>query len=88
LSKPASHVGYVHERSNKEMTFIRFTEEAYRGAVFPGDSRVMKVSYYVDQRLFERRSQVFAQAITARAYAEDKVAAAEVKKTVSEMQQF
>jgi hypothetical protein len=42
----------------------------------------------VDQRLFEHRSQVFAQAITARAYAEDKVAAEEIKKTVSEMQQF
>lgn len=88
LKKPASHVGYVPDRSNKESTLIRFTEESHRGALFPGDSRVMKVSYYVDQQLFERRSQVFERVITARAYAEDEVAAAEAKKTVSEMQQY
>jgi hypothetical protein len=88
LKKPASHVGYVPDRSNKEITLIRFTEESYRGTLFPGDSRVLKVSYYVDQRLFEHRSQIFQQLIGARAYAEDKVAAEEVKKTVSEMQQF
>ena len=88
LKKPASHVGYVPDRSNKEITLIRFTEESYRGTLFPGDSRVLKVSYYVDQRLFEHRSQIFQQLIGARAYAEDKVAADEVKKTVSEMQQF
>jgi hypothetical protein len=88
LKNPASHVGYVRDRSNKEITLIRFTEESYKGALFPGDSRVMKVSYYVDQRLFEHRSQIFEQDITVRAYAEDEVAAAEAKKTVSEMQQF
>jgi hypothetical protein len=88
LKKPASHVGYVPDRSNKEITLIRFTEESYRRTLFPGDSRVLKVSYYVDQRLFEHRSQIFQQLIGARAYAEDKVAAEEVKKTVSEMQQF
>jgi hypothetical protein len=48
----------------------------------------MKISYYVGQRLFQHRGQIFEQVITVRANAEDQVAAAEVKKTVSEMQQF
>ena len=88
LKKPASHVGYVPDRSNKDVTLIRFTHDSYKGALFPSDSRLLKVSYHMNERLFNYRSQFLEQLITARAYAEGTVAAVEVKKIVSEMQRF
>ena len=48
----------------------------------------MKISYQMNRRLFNYRSQLFELSITARAYAEGKVAAEEVTKPVSEMQCF
>jgi len=88
LKKPESHLGYVPERSNDVTTLIRFTHESFNGAIFPGDSQLMKISYHINQRLFNYRSQFFEQFITARAYAEDEAAAEEIKETVSEMQCF
>jgi hypothetical protein len=88
LKKAASHIGYVPDRSDDDVTLIRFTHEAYRGVLFPGDSRLMTVSYHMNQRLYDYRSQFFEQFIVARAYAGGEVAAEEVRKTVSEMQRF
>jgi hypothetical protein len=88
LKRPESHSGYVRDRSNDGFTLIRVTHESFGGALFPGDSRLMKISYQMNQRLFNYRSQLFEQLITARAYAEGKVAAEQVTKTVSELQRF
>jgi len=87
LRKASSHVGYVRERSDEDVTLIRFTHELHSGPVFPGDSRLMRISYHMSQKLFEHSSQLFGEAITARAYVEG-VVAAEIKKSVGEMQNF
>lgn len=88
LKRPESHIGYIRDRSNSQFTLIRVTPESFRGPLFPGDSRLMKISYQMNQRLFNCHGQLFEQLITARAYAEGKFAAEQVTKTVSEMQCF
>ena len=88
LRRPESHLGCVRDRSNDQFTLIRFTHESFGGALFPGDSRLMKISYQMNQRLFNYRGQLFELSITARAYADGRVAAEEVTKPVSEMQRF
>jgi hypothetical protein len=82
LNKPASHVGYVRERSDQGVTLIRFTHESYMGALFPGDSQTMKISYHMNQKLFDYRSQFFEQIISARSYAESAVAVKEPHRLV------
>jgi hypothetical protein len=88
LKEPESHVGYVRDRSTDQITLIRFTHESHKGALFPGDSRLMKISYHMSQRLFNHRSEFFKQSITVSAYAEGEVAAEEIKTPASEMQCF
>ena len=67
---------------------IRFTHQSHSGALYPGDSKLMTISYHKNQRLFRSRSQLFEQVISARVYADGEVAAEQSKKTVSEMQCF
>jgi hypothetical protein len=88
LKNAASHVGFVRERSNDSVTLIRFTHQSHSGALYPGDSKLMTISYHMNRRLFDYRSQLFEQVISARAYADGEVAAEQIKKTVSEMQCF
>jgi hypothetical protein len=91
LKNAASHVGFVRERSNDIVTLIRFTHQSHSGALYPGDSKLMTISYHMNQRLFGgvgSRSQLYEQVISARAYADGVVAAEQIKKSVSEMQRF
>ena len=74
----------VRERSNDDTSLFRVTHEA-QGQIFPGDSKRTQVSYRMDSVLFGRKSDLFAQAIIARAYVEGSLMA-EVTKPVSEMQ--
>jgi hypothetical protein len=88
LNNAASHVGFVRERSNDSVTLIPFTHQSHSGALHPGDSKLMTMSYHMNQRLFDCRSQLFAQVVSAPASADGEVAAEQLKKTVSEMQCF
>ena len=88
LKNAASHVGFVRERSNDSVTLIRFTHQLHDGALYPDDSKLMTISYHMNQSLFRSRGQLFEQVISARAYADGEVAAEQIKKTVSEMQCF
>jgi hypothetical protein len=85
LKNAVSHLGHVCERSNDKVTLIRFTHESHKGVVYTGNSKLLKISYRMNQTLFDYRSRLFEQVISARAYA-DEVAAEEIRKTVREMQ--
>lgn len=87
LKKASSHEGYVRERSDKHVTLIRFTHDSDNAPIFPGDSRLMQLSYHMNRELFERSSRLFGEVITARAYVQG-VMAAEINKAVGEMQNF
>jgi hypothetical protein len=87
LLKTLSHVGYVKERSDRSVSVIRFTHELNNGAIFPSDSRLMQISYRMTHELYYGRGQLFDQAVSARAYVEGAMAA-DIKKTVGELQNF
>ena len=87
LKKGSSYVGYVKERSDQDVSVIRFTHEFYKGAIFPDDSRLMQIAYSMTRELYYGRGQLFGQLVSARAYVEG-VMAAEIKKPVGELQNF
>jgi hypothetical protein len=86
LGRPESHVGYIRERSNGNVTLTRFYHESYGGAIYPG-ARLMTISCQMNERLFRRGGHLFDQLVIARAYVEGAMAA-KIKKTVREMQRF
>jgi hypothetical protein len=86
--KPASHICYVADRSNQQESLFRFTHEGYKGPIYPGDSLTMTISYYMNWELFKHRSRFLEQPFVARAFADGAVAAEEVRKIASEMQNF
>ena len=88
LKNGSSHVGYVKERSDEDVSLIRFTHEAHKGPIFPDDLRHMLVSYRMTHELYSgHRRQLFDQVVSVRAYVEGEMAA-EIRKPVAELQNF
>jgi hypothetical protein len=87
LRKASAHVGFVPERSNKDATLIRFRHESHNGSIYPGDSRLLLISYRMTHELYERRGQLLEQPVIARAYIQG-VLGAEIKQPAANLQQF
>lgn len=65
---------HVPERDAPDMRFFRLDSEKHRpkDKVYPGDAkRVIAINYFVDQRLFRNRGDLFDQIVKATLYAED-----------------
>ena len=70
----------IRDRSDNRRSLFRVTQEGF-GPIYPGDVKQIRVSYQMNQPLFDREEELFLQLITARAYAENALVA-EVSKPV------
>lgn len=77
----------VPERSGRELTFFRVDSRAARKALRPGDAYVVNISYYVDERLFTERRDVFERAVAARVLVDGEIVA-ETCRPMRELENF
>lgn len=84
------HVIYslqVRSRSNAKRALFRMTQADKRSELRPGDTVEMSIDYIVDDHLFARRAEWFAERVVATAYLDDQQVA-QCEQRMEELQDF
>ncbi|MBI4589954.1 MAG: hypothetical protein HY725_14060 [Candidatus Rokubacteria bacterium] len=69
VASPEEQQSYVPDRSTREVAFFRVAASTTEQEIYPGDTRlVMSVPYYIDQRLFWNRGDLFEQPVGVTLY--------------------
>jgi hypothetical protein len=77
----------IPERSNREQTYLRATQDTHPGVVFPDDTKLVSVDYRVDDKIFMDRGGLFDKSVKAIAYVHSELAV-KAEKVVSDLQYF
>ena len=88
LEPNVTHHLRVPERSDRDRSLFRVTQDNHRGAIYPGDKKiVMTIDYMMDSLIFYEKRGLFDQRVTAIAYVHGELAAT-TEKVFRELQCF